>query len=348
VFAHPEFGGGVNKFERAGTCYMNYSVDPPEKSITGLEAFACTPSGNDQNCTLDTPGSYTANFIFAATPGTLLGAASNANTSAPSGGQYSGIPRPTPSCTPAQSSPRVDVPQQVIPFPITVIGPEDPQNPDDKSQTHAPATPTLNSNGQCVVGTAHTLSIVSSDPDNDNLKYAIDWNADGIVDQYIPGSGFIASGSTQTANRTYAIAGSKTVKVLAQDSNGNSSNWATVTFNCAGSTTAGLNDNDEGGSDETAGDGTAQLLPDLDLRVIPSLVRSGNTTKVNWSSTNVKSCTVTGQNGDSWTGLQSILGGNISKPITAQTTYTLSCIDLEGDTQTKQATVRILPTFQEI
>ncbi len=86
----------------------------------------------------------------------------------------------------------------------------------------------------------------------------------------------------------------------------------------------------------------------LDIRVIPSLVRSGNTTKVNWSATNVKSCTVTGQNGDTWTGLQSILGGNLSKPITGETTYTLSCLALDGATLTKSATVHILPTFQEL
>ena len=75
---------------------------------------------------------------------------------------------------------------------------------------------------------------------------------------------------------------------------------------------------------------------------------SGNTTKVNWSATNVQSCTVSGQTGDTWSGLQSILGGNVSKPITGETTYTLSCIALDGSTLTKSATVKIIPTFQEI
>ena len=37
-----------------------------------------------------------------------------------------------------------------------------------------------------------------------------------------------------------------------------------------------------------------------------------------------------------------------SKPITAQTTYTLSCVALDGTTLTKPATVRIIPTFQEL
>ena len=42
------------------------------------------------------------------------------------------------------------------------------------------------------------------------------------------------------------------------------------------------------------------------------------------------------------------LCGNISKPITAQTTYTLSCLALDGATITKAATVKIIPTFQEL
>jgi hypothetical protein len=38
----------------------------------------------------------------------------------------------------------------------------------------------------------------------------------------------------------------------------------------------------------------------------------------------------------------------MSKPITAATTYTLTCLDLQNQNLTKSATVRILPTFQEI
>ena len=36
------------------------------------------------------------------------------------------------------------------------------------------------------------------------------------------------------------------------------------------------------------------------------------------------------------------------QPITGKTTLTLSCIALDGATITKSATVKILPTFQEI
>jgi hypothetical protein len=37
-----------------------------------------------------------------------------------------------------------------------------------------------------------------------------------------------------------------------------------------------------------------------------------------------------------------------SSPITAATTYTLKCHDLQGATKTKTATANILPTFQEL
>jgi hypothetical protein len=251
-------------------------------------------------------------------------------------GQF-GIPLPAGQPDPVTVF-DVQVPQQSISCPITVTAPVG--NP--------PATPTLSSNGQCVVGTPHSITMSATDPADDGLRYAVDWDANGVVDQYVPGFGFVPSGSTQTATRTYAISGSKTVKVLARDSNGLTSGWASISYNCAGSTTTGLNENGNGGTDESGGGGTGQPLPDLDLRVIPSLVRSGDTTKVNWSSVNVQSCTVSGENGDAWSGLLSALGGNISKPITGETTYTLSCLALDGSRLTKSTTVRIIPTFQEI
>ena len=180
---------------------------------------------------------------------------------------------------------------------------------------------------------------------------------------------FVASGSKQTASRTYSIPGSKTVKVMAQDEGGLSSAWATITFSCAATVNQcsdsadndgdGLIDSLDPGCSATGGLNEAGTPPGsqappptsqdaiLNIRVIPSLVRSGNTTKVNWSASNVSSCNVSAPNGDTWTGLQSILGGNISKPVTAETTYTLSCITPDGTTLTQTATVRTIPSWRE-
>ena len=44
----------------------------------------------------------------------------------------------------------------------------------------------------------------------------------------------------------------------------------------------------------------------------------------------------------------SLQSGEPSKPITAATTYTLTCLDLQGATKTQTATVNVLPNFQEL
>jgi hypothetical protein len=135
------------------------------------------------------------------------------------------------------------------------------------------------------------------------------------------------------------------VRVRAQDEDGNRSDWTRFSFMCADSTTAGLNEGGEGSGEEN-GDASIPVQA-LSIRALPSLVRSGATTKVNWSASGVRSCTVSAPNGDAWTGPTSAVGGETSKPITGETKYTLSCEDRTGATLTKTATVNIIPTWQE-
>ncbi|MHB1086767.1 MAG: hypothetical protein ACYCZ0_03400 [Minisyncoccota bacterium] len=80
------------------------------------------------------------------------------------------------------------------------------------------------------------------------------------------------------------------------------------------------------------------------LRAKPSLVRSGDTTTVEWSATQVSSCTVTGTNGDSWSGKS---GTQTSGDITSKTTYTLSCIGLDESILEMTAVVNVTPIFDE-
>ncbi|MBL4644656.1 MAG: hypothetical protein JKX80_02200 [Candidatus Pacebacteria bacterium] len=81
----------------------------------------------------------------------------------------------------------------------------------------------------------------------------------------------------------------------------------------------------------------------INLQAIPSLVALNATTQVSWSSTNVDSCSVTGDNGDSFTGTS---GTKTSSSIVSTTVYTLSCTGDAG-TQTDTATVRLVPAWQE-
>lgn len=84
--------------------------------------------------------------------------------------------------------------------------------------------------------------------------------------------------------------------------------------------------------------------PSGSIQVAPQLLRSGELTQVTWSATNVSSCSVSGNNGNSWTGTS---GSQISSPIVTQTVYTLSCAGLDGSTFIQSATVNLIPIFQE-
>ncbi|MBI4068286.1 hypothetical protein HY413_02670 [Candidatus Kaiserbacteria bacterium] len=263
----------------------------------------------------------------------------------------------------------VVVQPKTVSCPITIV---------DASTNGKPTAPSLASVGQCTVGTPHSITMQSTDPDGDNLKYGIDWDADGSVDQFVPPTGYVLSGAPQTATRTYSIAGTKTVKVMAQDSNGLSSSWASVSFSCAdtapsaGQCTDTLDNDGDGKIDSEDPDcaapgGTNEFTfvppasnpppatPTADLHLsVPSLVGRGKTVQVVWSADNVNTCLpVTGTIGDSFpqlslgTSFFSPIGGKTSSPITARTTYSLICVDLNGITRTKTATVNIQPNFRE-
>src|SRR5579872_1081667 len=87
------------------------------------------------------------------------------------------------------------------------------------------------------------------------------------------------------------------------------------------------------------------------LQVVPRLVRPGEPVQVYWNVSDAQSCSVTGSNGDSWSGLSSPSGGETSKPISSQTTYTLSYVADSGATPpsiTEEVQVDTTPVYHEI
>jgi hypothetical protein len=83
------------------------------------------------------------------------------------------------------------------------------------------------------------------------------------------------------------------------------------------------------------------------ISVRPSIVYPNGTTTVLWNVTNVSSCSVSGTNGDSWSGASSGASGQTSSEITQQTIYTLTCTALDSSSVNESATVNLLPVFQE-
>jgi hypothetical protein len=70
-----------------------------------------------------------------------------------------------------------------------------------------------------------------------------------------------------------------------------------------------------------------------------------------WNVENVSNCTVTSNNGDALSGASSGASGTTTKPLVAQTTYTLLCNALPKVTPatiTESIVVNIAPVFQEL
>jgi hypothetical protein len=75
-------------------------------------------------------------------------------------------------------------------------------------------------------------------------------------------------------------------------------------------------------------------------------VTPGSTATIAWVTSDITagSCTVTGTNGNSWTGDS---GSQSSNPITGPTVFTLQCLDAEGVSVSTSVLVTLLPVFEE-
>jgi hypothetical protein len=113
----------------------------------------------------------------------------------------------------------------------------------------------------------------------------------------------------------------------------------------------GFTDSDDEDCSNPSDNNEFSILPDpaaLSLSA-PAFVHANATALVVWSVGNVEddSCTLTGTNGDSWA-LDGSSGTRTSSGLSGETTFTLSCTGLDGDNASVAATVRILPSFEEI
>jgi hypothetical protein len=227
----------------------------------------------------------------------------------------------------------VPITETTISCPITVV-----------DRVGSPPNSPAISGDVCTAGSPRSLTVIATDPDADKIRYAVDWDANGTIDKFVPAAGYVPSGTSRTASRTYATAGIKRVKVLTQDETGLTSSWSTHVFTCSGVSVVEVQPQPQA---------QANATPDLNIRAVPSLVRPGRTTKLSWSSSSMRSCSVSGSNGDLWEPtetdkrLESPIGGDQSSTIKAETVFMLSCDGLDGKAYSKQATVRVIPSWTE-
>lgn len=79
--------------------------------------------------------------------------------------------------------------------------------------------------------TSLSVSFTSFDSQGNNLRYLIDWDGNGTVDEYVPAGAYVSSGTQQSSSRSWSTTGQKTVIVSAQDDQGAVSGNATCSFN---------------------------------------------------------------------------------------------------------------------
>ncbi|MEK7602486.1 MAG: hypothetical protein AAB472_03310 [Patescibacteria group bacterium] len=85
----------------------------------------------------------------------------------------------------------------------------------------APKTASVPPTDPIVTGTAtytntsYPFTFTSTDPNGDPLWYGIDWNGDGTTDELAPASGTVPSGTPQSVNHQWAVAGDYVFKVRA-------------------------------------------------------------------------------------------------------------------------------------
>lgn len=91
-----------------------------------------------------------------------------------------------------------------------------------------PAAPQITGPAQGITNSANSYNLLSTDPDGDTIRYGIDWDStdnDNTVNEWVPATGHINSGTAQTAGHMWNAAGAKSFRALAEDNAGQKSAW---------------------------------------------------------------------------------------------------------------------------
>ncbi|MEK7462247.1 MAG: hypothetical protein AAB618_01625 [Patescibacteria group bacterium] len=188
----------------------------------------------------------------------------------------------------------LDVPQQNITFNLTAVASNNP-----------PAVPTITGPSTGIVNTGYDFNFVTTDGDNDNIRYGITDAACTTVTEWLPGAGYVASGVNQTkSGLTWGSANTYNLYVLAEDSQGGRSACAShnIVISAAPPITADLKIN---GSDG------------------PLTVNKNTVVNLSWNSAYAASCT---KWGGAWGSGEAIaLNSTDTTTVTANATYMINC-----------------------
>ena len=170
--------------------YADIAIATPAQEIvvngTSINCASPDQSGN-LLCTAQQPGDADAEFNIQSTSGFFYPGNIETSTQTPPQNDICQVPNLPPlrrnggeiantntavgwgGCA-SQSGYNIVVKEKTISCPITVVD----------AAGQPPATPKLsaNANGACTVGIPHSITMSATDPEGDQIRYAIDWNAD--------------------------------------------------------------------------------------------------------------------------------------------------------------------------
>lgn len=184
----------------------------------------------------------------------------------------------------------------------------------------APNVPTITGPATGVTGTNYSYVMTSTDPDGDTLRYGFDGDGNNSVDRFYPSTGYVASGTGQTAIKSWSTPGTYIIQASAQDSKGAGSNFTAKTITITNPVAAALN---VCPTSATVGDkgGTASLkawhtTTGVTFNGCAAPNGTDRTSSANWSSSNSGIASV--DNGSSKGRVTGVTPGG---PVTIQATY---------------------------
>lgn len=112
---------------------------------------------------------------------------------------------------------KIAVPKMVIPYPLTVTGMSAP-----------PSAPIVSDEMKSCPN--HALRFSSTDPDGENVRFGIDWDKNGTVNEWFPATGYVNSGEIVTLERSFVSGSTQDFTVFAEDVGGMVSTLTTHSF----------------------------------------------------------------------------------------------------------------------
>ncbi len=98
----------------------------------------------------------------------------------------------------------------------------------------APNAPTIGGPTQGQVNTSYTFTFKASNPSGDDIRYAIDWDNNGTIDQYLPATGYTTQNTQLSTPNNWAGSGVKTFKARTETNGGPVSGWTTYSITIYG------------------------------------------------------------------------------------------------------------------